>query len=138
VSAVAASLRPWFESYLAAFNRADFASFGACYADDVIFHGQAAQIVGRDAVLDFYRKVRGYLDERVDLLDFVAATDGTRIAAELRTTLVAMHDWPEMPTGPMRAGDTRQLVSFAMYDLADGQFTRIRTARFSPPRNYAT
>jgi len=53
MNAVAASLRPWFEGYLAAFNRADFAAFGACYADDVIFHGQAAQIVGRDAVLDF-------------------------------------------------------------------------------------
>ena len=39
---VGASLRPWFESYLAAFNRADFAAFGACYADDVIFRGLAA------------------------------------------------------------------------------------------------
>jgi hypothetical protein len=138
VNAAPAGLRPWFENYLAAFNRADFAAFGACYADDVIFHGQAAQVVGRNAVLDFYRKVRGYLDERVDLLDFVAAPDGTRIAAELRTTLVAVRDWPEMPTGPMHAGDTRQLVSFAMYDLADGRFTRIRTARFSPPRGDTT
>jgi hypothetical protein len=134
VSAVAADLRLWFESYLTAFNRADFPAFGACYADDVIFHGQAAQVVGRDAVLDFYRKVRGYLNERVDLLGFVAAPDGTRIAAELRTTLVALRDWPEMPTGPMRAGETRQSVNFAMYDIADGLFTRIRTARFSPPR----
>jgi feruloyl esterase len=92
VNAAPAGLRPWFENYLAAFNRADFAAFGACYADDVIFHGQAAQVVGRNAVLDFYRKVRGYLDERVDLLDFVAAPDGTRIAAELRTTLVAVRD----------------------------------------------
>jgi hypothetical protein len=38
----------------------------------------------------------------------------------------------------MHAGDTRQLVSFAMYDLADGRFTRIRTARFSPPRGDTT
>jgi len=131
VSAVAAGLRPWFEDYLAAFNRADFTAFGAWYADDVIFHGQAAQLVGRDAVLDFYRQVREYLDERVDLLTFVAAPDGTRIAAELRTTLVALRDWPEMPTGPMRAGETRERLGFAMYDIAGGQFTRIRTARFS-------
>lgn len=125
-------LRPWFEAYLAAFNRADFAAFGAWYADDVIFHGQAAQLVGRDAVLDFYHRVRTYLDERVDLLGSVIARDGSRIAAELRTTLVAHRDWPDMPTGPMRAGDQRQSVNFAMYEIANGTFTRVRTARFSP------
>ena len=124
-------LRCWFESYLDAFNRADFAGFGACYSDGVIFQGQAAQLIGRDAVLDFYGKVRTYLDERVDLLSFVGAPDGNRIAAELRTTLVALRDWPDMPTRPMRAGDMRQSVNFAFYDLADGKFTRIRTARFS-------
>lgn len=126
------SLRPWFEAYLAAFNRADFPTFGACYAHEVVFHGQAAQLVGRDAVLDFYRKVRTYLDEQVDLLTFVGAPDGSRIAAELRTTLVASRDWADMPTGPMRAGDRRQSVNFAFYEIADGTFTRIRTARFSP------
>ncbi len=122
----------WFDAYLAAFNRADFAAFGAYYADDVLFHGQAAQLVGRDAVLGFYRTVRAYLDERVDLLSFVGAPDGSRIAAELRTTLVAHSDWPDMPTGAMRAGDERQSVNFAMYDIVDGRFTRVRTARFSP------
>ncbi|GAA0319647.1 hypothetical protein GCM10009087_32440 [Sphingomonas oligophenolica] len=125
-------LLSWFEAYLAAFNRADFPGFGACYADNVVFHGQAAQLVGRDAVLDFYRSVRTYLDERVDLLTFVGAADGSRIAAELRTTLIARKDWPDMPTGPMRAGDQRQSVNFAFYEIANGVFTRVRTARFSP------
>lgn len=130
MSTAAPGLRSWFETYLAAFNRADFATFGSYYADDVVFHGQAAQLIGRDSVLDFYREVRGYLDERVDLFGFVGAPDRSRIAAELRTTLVALRDWPDMPTGAMRAGDTRQRVSFAMYDIADGRFARIRTARF--------
>src|SRR3954453_4810220 len=89
----------WFESYLDAFIRADFAGFGACYSDAVIFQGQAAQLVGRGAVLDFYGKVRTYLDERVELWSFVGGPDGSRIAAELRTTLVALRDWPDMPTG---------------------------------------
>jgi len=128
------NLRGWFESYLDAFNRADFAGFGACYSDAVIFQGQAAQLVGRGAVLDFYGKVRTYLDERVELLSFVGGPDDSRIAAELRTTLIALRDWPDMPTGPMRAGDMRQSVNFAFYELADWKFTRIRTARFSPPR----
>ena len=133
----AGGLRPWFEAYLDAFNRADFPAFGAYYADDINFHGQAAQLVGREAVLAFYHKVRSYLHERIELIGVVGAPDGSRIAAELHTTLLALRDWPDMPTGAMRAGDTRMRVSFAMYDIADGQFTRIRTARFSPPGGQA-
>ena len=125
-------LRRWFEDYLAAFNRADFPAFGAYYAPDIVFHGQAAQLVGRDAVLAFYHQVHSHLQERIELLSFVGAPDGSRIAAELHTTLLALRDWPDMPTGPMRAGDARMRVSFAMYEIADGRFTRIRTARFSP------
>jgi len=129
----AGGLRLWFDAYLAAFNRADFPAFGDYYAEDMIFHGQAAELKGRRAVLDFYHMVRSRLQERVELLSFVAAPDGSRIAAELHTTLLALRDWPDMPTGSMRAGDARMRVSFAMYDIAEGRFTRIRTARFSPP-----
>jgi len=133
VSARASGLRPWFEAYLAAFNRADFPAFGDYYAEDIVFHGQAAQLVGREAVLAFYHQVRTYLHERIELISFVGAPDGSRIAAELHTTLLGLRDWPDMPTGPVRAGDMRMRVSFAMYDIADDRFTRIRTARFSPP-----
>lgn len=124
-------LRPWFEAYVDAFNHNDFAGFGAYYADDVIFQGQAAQVIGRDAVLAFYRKVKSRLDETLDLLTFVAAADGTRIVAEVRTRLVAREDWPGMPTGPMKKGDRRESVNFILYDIADGHFARVRSARFS-------
>ena len=124
--------RGWFEAYLAAFNRGDFDGFGAFYADDVIFHGQAAQLRGRDAVLDFYRKVRARLDEQVELVSFVGAEGGRRIAAELRTTLLARRDWLEMPTGPMRAGDKRQSVNIVFYDLHEYKFTRVRSASLWP------
>lgn len=126
------ALRPWFEAYLAAFNRGDFAGFGAYYAEDVLFLGQAAQVTGREAVLDFYRNVRTYLDERVDLLTFVGDPGGKHILAELRTTLKAFRDWPDLPSGPLLAGEERQSVNFAYYDIADRRFTRIRSARFSP------
>jgi hypothetical protein len=125
------SFRHWFEGYLMAFNHADFAAFSAYYADDVIFAGQAAQVVGRQSVVDFYRRVRRYLDERVELLTFVGAPGRGKIVAELRTTLVAVRAWPDMPTGAMREGDTRTTVSFAIYELAGDRFARIRTARFA-------
>jgi len=132
VSALPQDFRAWFESYLAAFNQSDFDGFGAYYAADVIFHGQAAQLRGADAVLAFYRKVRSRLDERVELLSFVGADNRTRIAAELRTTLTAHKDWLDMPTGSMRAGDTRQSVNIVFYDVLEYRFTRVRSARLWP------
>jgi len=132
MSAGPRNFRAWFEAYLAAFNRADFDGFGAYYADDVIFHGQAALLHGRDAVLDFYRMVRARLDEQVELVSFVGATGCRRIAAELRTTLLAREDWLDMPTGAMRAGDKRQSVNIVLYDLHEYRFTQVRSARLWP------
>jgi len=120
--------RLWFEAYLAAFNRGDFDGFGAYYADDVAFHGQAATLHGRAAVLAFYRGVRARIDERVDLVSFVSGEDV--IAAEIRTTLMPLDDWPDFPTGPLQKGQQRQSINFAFYDIAGGRFTRIRSARF--------
>lgn len=125
-------LRGWFEAYLEAFNGGDFDGFGSYYADDVIFQGQAAQVVGRTTVLDFYREVKRRLDERLELLTFVGAPAVGRLAVEMRTTLIARQDWLELSTGPIRAGERRQSVNFIFYDIADGRFTRIRSARFSP------
>jgi len=120
--------RAWFERYLAAFNANDFEGFGAYYAPDVQFFGQAATLSGRQAVLDFYRGVKARIDERVDLLAFVG--DAEMIGAEIRTTLVPLEDWPDFPTGPLAKGERRQSINFAFYDLADGKFARIRSARF--------
>ena len=52
------------------------------------------------------------------------------IAAEIRTTLVPLEDWPDFPTGPVVKGEKRESINFAFYDIADGRFTRIRSARF--------
>jgi hypothetical protein len=130
----AVASQPWFEAYLAAFNRADEAGYSAYYADDVQFFGQAAQVTGRQAVVDFYRGVRKHLNERVDLLTYVGDPAGAHALAVLRTTLVAHTDWPDMPTGPLKAGDRRESVNFVMYDIKDGRFTRVRSARFSPQK----
>lgn len=120
--------RPWFEAYLDAFNRNDFAGFGAYYADDVAFHGQAATLRGSAAVLAFYRRVKARIDEQIELLSFIGGENA--IAAELRTTLTPLEDWPDFPTGPLTKGVRRQSINFAFYDIADGSFTRIRSARF--------
>jgi hypothetical protein len=120
--------RAWFEAYLTAFNGNDFEGFGAYYAEEVQFFGQAATLSGKQAVLDFYRGVKARIDERVDLLSFIG--NDRMIAAEICTTLVPLEDWPDFPTGALTKGETRRSVNFAFYDLAEGKFTRIRSARF--------
>lgn len=122
------AMREWFEAYLKAFNAGDFDGFGAYYAEDVEFFGQAATLQGREAVLEFYRGVRSRLDETVDLLAITGGRD--MMAAEIRTTLIAREDWLDFPTGPLRAGERRQSINFAFYDIVGGKFTRIRSARF--------
>jgi hypothetical protein len=121
--------RPWFERYLAAFNAKDYPGFSAYYAPDVRFFGQAATLEGAPAIVDFYRGVHARIDERVDLISFVGSP--TRIMAEIRTTLLAREDWPDFPTGPFTRGQQRRSLNFALYELENGRFQRIRSARFA-------
>jgi hypothetical protein len=129
---VSGALRPWFEAYLEAFNRGDFDRLAAYYAEDVRFYGQAAQLEGRLAVIEFYRNVKARLHERIELLSFVGAASKDRIFAELRTTLTAREHWADFPTGALVAGEIRQSSNFVFYEIDAGRFSRIRSARFSP------
>ena len=120
--------RAWFEIYLDAFNRADFTAFGAFYHEDVAFHGRAATLAGRAAVLDFYRMVRGRIDEHIELVSFLGSPE--RCAVEIITNLVPREDWPDFPSGALRQGEPRRSVNFVFYDLVDGRLSRIRSAGF--------
>lgn len=125
---MSAGLRLWFDRYVEAFNRSDFAGFGAYYADDVEFVGQAGDLHGRTAVLDFYRTVKSRMSEALAVRQFVGAPD--RLAVEIETRLQAFVDWPDFPTGQLAAGDRIGVLSFVFYDIADGRFARIRSARY--------
>lgn len=118
----------WFTAYIAAFNARDYPGFAAYYAPDVEFFGQAARLTGRDAIVEFYRGIHEQVLETVEVLAF--AQGHNMVAAELLTTLVAKADLPDFPNGPMARGEHRQSRNFAWYDIANGQFTRVRTANF--------
>jgi len=115
-----------FRNYLAAFNRSDFDAFGRFYAAEVEFVGRAAQLRGREEVVRFYRDVKSRARETVTLHGVVV---GPRtLVADLETELHALADWPDFPTGPLTRGETRRSQNFIWYDVADDQFTRIRSA----------
>ena len=114
-------------NYIAKFNARDYAAVAAYYAPDVIFVGQAAQVVGRKAVIDFYTEVHKHLKETVTLGPVMVGEQG--IAAELHTHLEAFDEY-KLTTGVMKKGDVRDSINFAIYEVKDRQFVRVRTASY--------
>jgi hypothetical protein len=117
-----------FRRYIDAFNRNDFETFGGYYAPQIHFQGQAGEFHSREQVVSFYRQVKARVRETIGILTLVS---GARdIVAELETELHALVDWPDFPTGPIYKGETRRSQNFCWYEVADGMFGRIRSARY--------
>jgi len=117
-----------FAGYVAAFNRGDFARLGEYYADNIDFQGRGGSFHSREEVLAFYRNARPRLQETLTILDAVSGPQG--IVVDMLTQLQALADWPDFPTGALRKGDTRRSENFIWYEVADGKFTRIRSAHY--------
>ena len=125
-----------FRAYIDGFNRSDFAAFSRFYAPDVEFSGRAAQLKGRDAVVQFYRDVKSRVRETLTLHGLVVGPQA--MVADLETQLEALSDWPDFPTGPLRRGETRRSQNFIWYDIAADRFTRIRSAHYRRIESGAT
>ena len=114
-----------FRAYIAAFNRGDFDAVTANYTDDVeLVNGAGARLVGKQAIVDFYHKVRADTDRTIEIVECFADDDG--VAADLKSEFVATRDAPDFPSGPMAKGDRLRINSFALYTLRDGKFAQIK------------
>jgi hypothetical protein len=120
-----------FRRYVAAFNANDYEGFGRFYADDVIFElGAMKKIVGREAILGFYRSVKEHIIEVVTPIEVIVAP--SRIAMYCHTTFDTFEDWPDFELWPTRKGDHREVETIAMYEVANSQFTHIRGGSGKP------
>lgn len=124
-----------FRDYIAAFNRGDQAAYGAYYCTDVtLVIADHTELHGRQAIFDFYARVRAGTERLIRVLNVIARTD--LLAAELQSEFLATRDLPDFPSGSMRAGDRLEINSFVFYDLDGGRYRRIRAAthrrRFLP------
>lgn len=114
-------------AYMDAFNRSDYASLSAFYCDDVrLVIGNGAELVGKAAIVDFYRGVKAATRRTIAILQ--AFSNGETIAAELESEFLATVDVPDFTSGPMAKGDRLYINSFVFYDLRDGGYARIRSA----------
>ena len=117
-----------FQRYIDLFNRNDpgFADF---YHEDVVLELGSREIHTRQGILDFYREVKTYIRESLELSWFVTGPDG--IAVELPSEFVCIRDWPESFWGrPLRKGEAMRIISFVHYQVRDGRFSRIKSARY--------
>jgi SnoaL-like domain len=119
-----------FAEYIASFNRDDFEGFSKHYAEDVELHlGTRKTLHGRQAIVDFYREVKARIRETLVVRTVVA--DQTGLAAEVATEFYALEDWPDFIAGPIRKGESINIVSWVFYTIVDGRFQTIRSTRLS-------
>src|SRR5665213_459333 len=120
--------REQYAEYLAAFNKNDFAGFTKFYADDVVLELPVATLKGRQAIVDFYAKVKQSVLETLTVGQFISDAHG--LAVEAETEFLAIADAPDFIVRPLKKGEAIRSVSFIFYEHRDGKFTRIRSARF--------
>jgi hypothetical protein len=117
-----------FRNYIAAFNRNDFPGFSRYYATNVKFEGRAGTFNSREQVVAFYRDVKSRMRETITIKDVIVGDN--EIVANIVTELVALRDWPEFATGPVKKGQTIISENFVWYEIQDAKFVHIRSAGY--------
>jgi predicted ester cyclase len=118
-----------FRAYIDAFNRDDYSSFGDYYDEDVVLViAGKTELRGRQAIFDFYKTVKSQTKRTIQVNKVITAPD--RLAAELETELYAFEDWPELATGAIEKGQIIRTQNFIWYEVKDGKFVHIRSARY--------
>lgn len=118
-----------FRAYMHAFNQSDWDALREHYAPDIrLVIGNGTELVGRDAIVDFYGKVKQQTRRTIEIVQCFA--EGRTLAAELESEFLALEDAPDFAARPMARGDRYFLNSFVFYDFEQDQYTRIRAAVF--------
>ncbi len=121
--------RERYMQYVGWFNANDprFLDF---YHPQVVLELGNATLAGSKAIGDFYAEVKAHIHEKVEVTHFIA--DATGIGVELPTEFNVYKDWP-VPNyfnRPLKAGEVFRVTSFGLYWIENGQFRRIKTARY--------
>lgn len=118
-----------FATYIDAFNRDDYSSFGDYYAEDVVLViAGKTELRGRQAIFDFYKKVKAQTRRTIQINKVITAPN--HLAAELQSEFLALEDLPNFSAGAMKKGGRIFINTFVFYNLRDGKFARIRSAEF--------
>jgi hypothetical protein len=100
------------------------------YHPQVVLELGNATLEGSKAIRDFYAAVKAHIHEKVEVSHYIADAGG--IGAELPTEFKVYKDWPTPNyfNRPLQAGEVFRVVSFGLYWIENGQFRRIKAARY--------
>jgi hypothetical protein len=116
-----------FATYIDAFNRDDYATFGDYYNEDVVLViAGKKELRGRETIFAFYKGVKAQTHRTIQVNKFITAPN--RIAAELQSEFLALEDLPDFSAGPMKKGGRIFINTIVIYELRNGKFSRIRSA----------
>ena len=120
--------REQFERYIDLFNNND-PRFTEYYHDDVVLELGANTIKTSQGIADFYQQVKIHIRESIKITQFIADADG--VAVELPTQFTCIRDWEDSFWGrPIKKGEVLRIISFVHYQLRDGKFAHIKSARY--------
>lgn len=118
-----------FQAYMHTFNQSDWDALRGFYAPDIrLVIGNGTELVGREAIVEFYSKVKRQTRRTIEIIQCFA--EGDMLAAEIESEFLAVEDAPDFAVRPMARGDRYYLNSFVFYEFAGDQYTRIRAAVF--------
>jgi hypothetical protein len=124
--------------YLDHFNNQRYDAVTSYFADDVTV-GYATDFKlgappasvrhGSGQFVEHYKELHPYVDEIIDLEDFMASDDGKYVFVSLHTEFLAKVDYDGFSAGPLKKGDAFVINDFVLYELNEkGQFQNIRIA----------
>jgi SnoaL-like domain len=116
-----------FYRYIDHFNHQRYEEMVPYYADDVEVDLAGIALRGPRAIVYFYTDFHQYVREFLEVKYVVVDEDG--VAVELYSEFDCFRDYPD-PRLSFKKGDLRRLLNFVHYDLQNGQFKRIRVARY--------
>lgn len=116
-----------FQRYLGYFNNRIYEELVPFYANDVALELPGFTLTGPQEIVDFYKDFHTYVREFVEANYLVMDESG--IAVEMYSEFECLRDYPNEKL-PFRKGETRRLLNFVHYDLANDQFKNIRVARY--------
>lgn len=118
------------ETYIGHFNNKRYDQQIAYYHPEVEYKVGTLTLTSPEQIKDFYADFHTYSEEEVRLHDFVM--DGDTIAVSLPSRFEPFRDYEKNGLS-FKAGEVREIVSFAFYTLKDGKIWRIRVARYNGP-----
>lgn len=117
-----------FEEYIRIFNTGNSDDYAKYYHDDVVLERGELRLEGKEEILEFYRGVHAAVRQTIEVLDFIS--QGDRFAVELMASFEAFADWSHPKAGGFKKGTRQKANTFVHYNLINGQFALIRSARF--------